>query len=161
MPHRRFSPPPRWVALAGAFVVCASALGADPPVSGRFTGNGKEAKLAFASAVRDSTFGEPRIKLIFTEKDHSKAKHYVEARDGDFGSALIITIKPDGQLVGCIVSHSGHKPGERGFSSVGFIEVSEFKAADGRLSGRIKTDGVRKDFGQTWDMDIKFVVKAP
>jgi hypothetical protein len=142
-------------------VVCASALGADPPVSGRFVGNGTEAKLAFASAVRDSTLGEPRIKLIFTEKDHSKAKHYVEAWDGDFGSALIVTITPEGRLVGCIVFHSAHKPGKRGFSSVGFIELSEFKATDGQLSGRIKTDGVREDFGQTWDVDIKFAVKAP
>ena len=148
-------------AFIGALLLGAPVMGADPPVSGRFTGNGTEATLACASAVRDSTFGEQRIKLIFTEKDHSKAKHYVEAWDGDFGSALIITIKPNGQLVGCIVSHSGHKPGQRGFSSIGFIDMSDFKAADGMLSGRIKTDGVREDFSQKWDVDIKFQVKAP
>ena len=71
----------------------------DPaPVSGVFTGNGKEAKLAHLSAAKGDS-GKDRIVVIFTEKDHSKAKNpRVKAFFGDYGSALIITVTPDGEI---------------------------------------------------------------
>jgi hypothetical protein len=48
----------------------------DPPASGPFTGNGKEAKPAHVSAHKGEPVADkPTVVLIFTEKDHSKAKN--------------------------------------------------------------------------------------
>jgi hypothetical protein len=131
------------------------------PVSGVFKGNGKEAKLAYATTRKGMEFmDKPTIDLIFTEKDHSKDKQaYIKAGFGDYGSALIISIKEDGKIIGCQVAHSAHE--KMGFSSVGSINMKDFKMEKGKLTGNIKTEGEVKTFGQTWEVDIKFEAKAP
>ena len=92
----------------------------DAPVAGTFTGNGKEAKLAFASSQK-SDFGKDNVVLIFTEKDHSKAKDpRSAAMFNDCGSALIITVTPEGKVVGCQVCHEAHK--KSGFNDIGTLE---------------------------------------
>jgi hypothetical protein len=97
---------------------------------------------------------------VFTEKDHSKdQKPYIKAGFGDNGSALIITVYPDGQIVGCEVAHTAHK--RPGFSSVGSIKTADFKIGDGKVSGTIKTDGEIETFKQKWQVDIRFETKAP
>src|SRR4051794_34269301 len=97
MPQRAFA----WALLIAALAAPASA--ADPPVSGTFTGDGQAAKLAFVSARNDEPLaGKPTLQLVFTEKDHSKdPKPHIKAMFGDYGSALIVTVHPDGQSVGC------------------------------------------------------------
>jgi hypothetical protein len=142
-------------------IVAGPVLAADPPVSGTFTGNGKAAKLAFASAHKGEPFDDkPTIKLVFTEKDHSKQpKPYIKAGFGDFGSALIITVQEDGKIIGCEVAHTAHKM--PGFSSLGSIAMSDFKMVDGKVSGKIKTDGEVDAFKQKWQVDIRFETKAP
>lgn len=150
--------------VIGIAVLLGSAggsLAADPPVSGKFTGNGKEAKLAFVSAHKGELFEDkPTIKFVFTEKDHSKEKQpHIKAGFGHFGSALIITVNPDGKIIGCEVSHTAHSM--PGFSSLGKINMSDYKVADGKITGKIKTDGVVDTFKQKWEVDIKFEVKAP
>jgi hypothetical protein len=134
---------------------------ADAPVSGKFTGNGKDAKLAFASARKGDGFdGKPTTVLIFSEKDHGTDKGAAsKAAFGDFGCALVITILADGKIIGCEVAHSAHN--NQGFSSVGAIKMSDFKSADGKLTGKIKTDGEQEFFKKKWDVDISFDVKAP
>ena len=141
--------------------VAGTAIAADPPVSGKFTGDGKEAKLAYVTAFKGEPLGDkPIIKLVFTEKDHSKnPKPWIKAGFGDFGSALIITVYHDGKIVGCEVAHQAHKM--PGFSSLGSIKTSDFKLADGKVSGTIKTDGEVETFRQKWQVDIKFETKAP
>ena len=149
-------------ALVGLAVLAAGpAAAADPPVSGKFTGNGREAKLMFVSARTGEPYmDQPTIRLIFTEKDHSKEKRPdITAGFGDFGSALIITVKEDGKIIGCTVAHAAHE--KSGFSSLGSIATSDFKRADGKVTGKVKTDGVVETFGQKWEVDIKFEVKAP
>jgi hypothetical protein len=147
--------------LAGVSLAVAPAPAADPPVSGKFTGNGKEAKLLFATAQKSEPYlDKPTIKLIFTEKDHSKDKRAdFKAGFGDYGSALIITVKEDGKIIGCVVAHSAHE--KKGFNSLGSIAISDYKAADGKVSGKIKTDGVVDTFGEKWQVDIRFEAKAP
>src|SRR5262245_55885281 len=98
-------------ASAGILVVAAlrsPMLAADPPVSGTFTGDGKEAKLMFVSAHKGEPLSDkPTVRLLFTEKDHSKEpKPHIRAGFGYFGSALIITVHPDGSIVGCEVAHT-------------------------------------------------------
>ena len=147
--------------IAGIFVAAGPAAAAEPPVSGKFIGNGKEAKLQFVSAQKGEPYlDKPTIKLIFTEKDHSKDKRPdFKAGFGDYGSALIITVKEDGGIIGCVVAHSAHE--KKGFTSLGSIAMSDYKVADGKVTGKIKTDGVVDTFGEKWQVDIRFEAKAP
>ena len=73
-----------------------------PSVTGVFRGNGKDAKLAYVTARWVEPFdGRPGIQLIFTEKDHTKAKKpEFDAVFGQFGSALVISAFEDGQIYG-------------------------------------------------------------
>jgi uncharacterized protein (TIGR03000 family) len=139
----------------------SSAATADTSVAGVFKGNGREAKLAFASATKGEPFGgEETIVLVFTEQDHSKEKKpQTKAGFGDFGSALIVTVTPEGKVVGCEVAHAAHTKGT--FSAIGDIKSSDFKIADGKIQGKLATDGEVKTFGQTWEVNIKFQTPAP
>jgi hypothetical protein len=150
------------LAVTGVFAITGSLAAADdPPVSGVFKGNGQEAKLACLSASKGEPFADkPTIVLIFTEKDHSKDKKaQIGAMFGKYGSALIITIFEDGQIVGCQVVHTAHK--KSGFSSVGTIKMNDFKLENGKIQGKLSTGGEDKVFGETWEVDIKFQAKAP
>jgi hypothetical protein len=128
-----------------------------PSVSGIFKGNGKEAKIAYVSARWGEPFdGKPGIILVFTEKDHSKAKKPdFDASFGKFGSALVISLHEDGSIYSCQVVHSAHK--KQGFSSVGKIETTDFSFADGKVEGEITTNGELEFFGDTWEVKLKFV----
>ena len=78
----------------------------------------------------------------------------VKAGFGDFGSALIITAYDNGKIVGCEVAHATHA--KKPFSSIGNVTTSEFEVGDGRVDGRISSNGEVKTFDQTWEVDIKF-----
>ena len=82
-----------------------------PTVTGMFKGNGKEAKIAYVSALWQEPFSDKQsIKILFTEKDHSKAnKPAFDANFGKFGNALIISLHEDGSIFGCQVVHTAHK----------------------------------------------------
>jgi hypothetical protein len=128
-----------------------------PTVTGTFKGNGKEAKIAYVSAQWREPFGDkPSIMLVFTEKDHSKVKKPdFDASFGKFGSALVISLHEDGEIFGCQVAHSAHK--KQGFSSVGQIKTDNFEFKDGKVEGELVTDGQLEFFGDTWEVNLKFV----
>ncbi|MEP6809833.1 MAG: hypothetical protein ABI992_06290 [Chthoniobacterales bacterium] len=128
-----------------------------PSVTGVFRGNGKDAKLAYVTARWVEPFdGRPGIQLIFTEKDHTKAKKpEFDAVFGHFGSALVISVFEDGQIYGCQVAHSAHK--KQGISSTGNIETSDFAYENGKVEGEITTNGEVDTFGEKWEVKIKFV----
>ena len=128
-----------------------------PTVTGVFKGNGKEAKLAYVSARWVEPFsGKPGIELVFTEKDHLKEKKPdMGATFGRFGSALIISLHEDGQIYGCQVVHSAHQ--KKGFSSIGNLEATDFTYEDGKVEGELTTNGQVDTFGETWEVNIKFV----
>ena len=125
-------------------------------VSGKFIGNGKEAKLAFVSAVNDEEFGgKPGLVLIFSEKDHSKDKNpKLNVSFGRYGSALIVNCHEDGSIYGCQVSHAAHE--KRGFSSIGDLESVEFQVAGGQVQGKLTTNGQQEVFGETWEAELTF-----
>jgi hypothetical protein len=132
----------------------------DATVSGLFKGNGKEAKIAFVSVKNGERDRKGRIILTFSEKDPAKEKEPdVAAMFGRLGSALIITLKPDGKITGCHVSHSACAQG--GFDSLGEIEMKDFKLADGKIQGKLTTGGEQKAFGETWEVNLTFNAKAP
>ena len=145
------SPPPTVIKKPGP------AANIPPSVTGIFKGNGKDAKLAFVSARWGEPFdGKPGIVLVFTEKDHSKArKPDFDASFGKFGSALVISTHEDGRIYGCQVVHTAHQ--KQGFSSVGNIETDSFTYADGKVEGGITTNGQLDTFGETWEVNLKFV----
>ena len=122
-----------------------------------FKGNGKEAKIAYVSAHWREPFNDkPSIVLLFTEKDHSKVKKPdFDASFGKFGNALVISLHEDGSIFGCQVVHSAHK--KQGFSSVGEIRTNNFKFEDGKVEGELLTDKELEFFGDTWDVNLKFV----
>ena len=128
-----------------------------PTVTGIFKGNGKDAKLAYVSAHWREPFSDkPSIVLVFTEKDHSKDKKPdFNAGFGKFGSALIVSLHEDGDIFGCQVAHSALK--HQNFSSIGKINTNDFEYADGQVKGELTTDGAADVFGETWEVNVKFV----
>jgi hypothetical protein len=128
-----------------------------PTVTGEFKGNGKEAKLAYVSAHWREPFGDkPSMVLVFTEKDHSKDKKPdFKAGFGKFGSALIVSLHEEGDIFGCEVAHSALK--HKNFSSIGKINTNDFEYADGQVKGELATDGPADVFGETWEVNLKFV----
>ncbi len=128
-----------------------------PSVTGVFKGNGKEAKVAHVSAHWREPFSDKAsMVLVFTEKDHSKdQKPDFDAGFGKFGSALIISLHEDGDIFGCQVVHTAHQ--KQGFSSIGQIKTNNFEFADGKVQGELTTDGQAEVFGETWEVNLKFV----
>jgi hypothetical protein len=128
-----------------------------PSVTGVFKGNGKEAKLAQVSAHWREPFGDkPSMVLVFTEKDHSKDKRPdFNAGFGKFGSALVVSLHEDGDIFGCEVAHTALK--HQNFSSIGHIKTDDFQYADGQVKGGLATDGPIDVFGETWEVNLKFV----
>src|SRR5262245_55052127 len=91
-----------FLTVLGVLVAVSTGTAAeDAPVSGVFKGNGKAAKLAFVSTRKGEPFADkPTIVITFTEKDHSKEKKpVIKAGFGHFGSALIITINEEGNII--------------------------------------------------------------
>ena len=128
-----------------------------PSVTGVFKGNGKEAKIAHVSVHWREPFSDkPSMVLVFTEKDHSKdQKPDFDAGFGKFGSALIISLHEDGDIFGCEVVHTAHK--KQGFSSIGQIKTNNFEFAEGKVQGELTTGGQVAVFGETWEVNLKFV----
>src|SRR5260370_16452774 len=104
--------PQRWMTLLVVYLLGPLRLSAaDAEVSGVFKGNDQMAKLAFVSAEKASPIaGKETIKLIFTEKDHSKdSAAALKALFGDYGSALVVEIQPDGTVMTCDIRHEAHR----------------------------------------------------
>jgi hypothetical protein len=150
------------IAVTGIFAMTASfAVADDRPVSGVYKANGQEAKLAYVSASKGDPPGDkPTIVLVFTEKDQSKDKNpRFNAMFGKLGSALIITIDKDGNVVGCQVAHSALK--NSGLNAIGDIKMSDFKIENGKIQGKLSTGGEVEAFREKWEVDIKFQAQAP
>ena len=134
---------------------------ADSEVSGVFNGNDQAAKLIFVSARKGTPVGgKDTIKLVFTEKDHSKDEQAaLKALFGDYGSALIIGIQSDGKVVTCDILHEAHK--QKPISSPASVKMTDFKNEGGQISGKLATEGKQEAFEQTWEVNLVFKTKAP
>ncbi len=147
--------------VAVALVSAAQLRAADSEVSGIFKGNDQPAKLMFVSAHKGTPVaGKDTIKLVFTEKDHAKDERPdLKALFGDYGSALMIGIQPDGKVVTCDIAHEALK--QKPISSPSSVKMSDFKNEGGQISGKLATDGKQEAFGQTWEVNLVFKTKAP
>jgi hypothetical protein len=148
-------------ALLVVVLTVAQPVAADSEVSGIFKGNDQPAKLAFVSAHKGTPVrGKETIRLVFTEKDHSKDEQPdLKALFGNYGSALVIGIELNGKVVTCDVVHEAHQP--KPISSPASVKMSEFKNEGGQISGKIATDGKAEAFGQTWEVNLTFKTTAP
>ena len=144
-----------------AHVIVLAAYGAESSVSGTFTGAGKPATLAYATAMKGEPFDDNEtLVLVFTEKDHANEKRPdIMASFGNFGSALIIIVNSEGRIISCQVAHSALPKSP--FSSTGVIAMKDFKNANGEVSGKISTRGETESLGQKWNVDLSFHTKAP
>lgn len=127
-----------------------------PTVSGVFKGNGKDAKLAYVSARWGKpSDGKTGIVLVFTQKDHFKDKKPdFDALFGKFGGALVVSLHEDGSIYGCEVVHTALK--KQSFSSVGSVESTDFAYENGKVVGRLTTNGPKTFFDETWEIDLNF-----
>ena len=148
------------VCVLAVAVSARQSIAADAEVAGIFNGNDQPAKLAFVSLHKgDPVGGKETLQLVFTEKDHSKdAQPGLKALFGDYGSALVIGMLPDGKVVTCDIAHQALK--QKPISSPASIKMKEFKNEGGLISGRLATDGKDEAFDQTWEVNLTFKVKA-
>ena len=126
-------------------------------VSGRFVGNGKEAKLAFASAWPREKFDDKEaIIIVLTEKDQAGSKRpWFDAGFGKLGAALAFSMtKPDGRLIGTEITHSGLKRSP--FSAAGSeIKGEGVTITDKRVEGRFFMSAPGKFFDDVYEFDMK------
>src|SRR5438477_181793 len=126
----------------------------------RVRGNGKEGAFDRRYSIHRRLAVSKLIMGVFTEKDHSKDERpELKALFGDYGSALVIGIQPDGKIVTCDIVHEAHK--QKPISSPASVKMSDFKSEGGQISGKIATDGKEEAFGQTWEVNLTFKTKAP
>lgn len=125
-------------------------------VSGKYIGNGKNAELKFASAKEDEPFDDkPAIKLILSVKDPAKSKDPdMDAMFGKLGSTLVLRVFHNGDIFGCQVGHQALK--KSGFSSSGEFTMTDFKMADGKVTGRVSTGKECEFFGDRYEADLTF-----
>jgi hypothetical protein len=131
-----------------------------PTVEGKYLANDKASTLKFVSVVEEKPFsGKQALKLIFTEKDHSKAKDFTFITDGDYGNAITISLQYDGTIYSSSVGHNALK--FTPFSCVGSIKTSDFTISGGNVSGRFTTNGKDNWMKDTWELDVKFTAPLP
>ena len=144
------------VMSAAAIVLLPAPSQAADTVSGRYVGNGKEAKLAFASAyVADGMSGKQAVVVVMTEKDHSASKKPAfDADFGKFGSALTISVhRPDGGIFSCQVAHQGLKRSP--VSVIGTIKAEGLSFDGGRIKTRFTSKGPDKFFDDVFEVDVQ------
>lgn len=140
----------------GLVVVSRSAQAADT-ASGRFVGNGKEAKLAFVSAwPRDPFSGKETIVIVLTEKDHAASKKpWFDASFGKFGAALQFSLtRPDTRLIGTEVGHPGLKRSPVSVSGSSIQAEGVTITAD-KVEGRFFTPKPGTFFDDVFEIDVK------
>jgi len=152
----------QWRQVAGAVVVAAgvAAAGAGAAgtesVSGKFLGNGKEAKLAHAVAVPHEPWdGKEAWTVVLSEQEAKPgSKPDWDGPFGKLGAALAVSVTVGGDLFGTEVYHPAleRKP----FSSVGTLKMEGFKIEKGVVSGHLVMKEPDEFFGDTWQVDLTF-----
>jgi hypothetical protein len=130
-------------------------------VKGTFLGDGKDGKIQYLIAQTREPFSDKAaIRLVFTEKNPGSSEQPdFDAGFKKLGSALILSVFRDGGIFGCEVAHTAHAKSP--FSSLGKIEMKEFKVSETHVSGHVSTGGELDAFGQKWAVDLTFSAPLP
>jgi hypothetical protein len=110
------------MALTAAALTAMVAWGGGQ-VSGKYVGNGEEAKLSHAVVVPHEPWeGEQAYTVILSEKDPAGVKKPdFDALFGKLGHALIVSITRKGDIFSTQVCHQGLQ--KNGFSTVGSLAL--------------------------------------
>jgi hypothetical protein len=150
-----------FVALLVIVLTSAGAL-AQSKVSGVFKGNDKQATLMQVTAHKGEASGKPVTVLIFSSKDQAgDPKPDFDALFGKFGDALVVKAFADGQVYSGDIVHSNLDAPGGSIQAFGVLKMSDFKQADGRISGHLTSNGPQEFHGLKWEVDLIFETAAP
>lgn len=132
-------------------------------ISGVYKGNGTPAALTQVVAYKgEPESGQPMTVLLFSAKSQSgSSKPAFDALFDKFGDALVVKIDPDGKVLSLDLVHSKLDSPGGSIQVFGVLKMTDFKIADGKISGHLTSGGVAKVRDQTWEVDLTFETKAP
>ena len=132
-------------------------------LSGVYKGNGSPAALTQVVAYKgEPESGQPVTVLVISAKSQAgSAKPSFDALFGKFGDALVVKIFPDGKVYSLDLVHSKLESPGGSIQIFGVLKATDFKMADGKVSGHLTSGGVAKVRDQTWEVDLTFETKAP
>ena len=149
-----------WLPIIISLSPGASAQGT---LSGVYKANGKSAALTEVTAHKgEPESGNPVTVLVFTTKDQAKdPKAGFKALFGEYGDAVVVKVFSDGKIYSTDIRHSGFDFGPVPSATVfDIVQMKDFKAAGGEISGHITTGGKVDIRGQPWELDLTFKTKA-
>jgi hypothetical protein len=135
---------------------------AQSKVSGVFKGNDKPATLTQVTARKGEESGKPVTVLVFSSKDQAgDAKPDFDALFGKLGDALVVKVFADGQVYSGDIVHSNLDAPGGSIQTFGVLKLSDFKLADGRISGHLTSSGPHEFHDLKWEVDLTFEATAP
>ena len=136
---------------------------AQSKLSGVYKGNGTPATLTQVVAYKgEPESGQPVTVLVISAKSQAgSAKPPFDALFGKFGDALVVKIFPDGKIYSLDLVHSKLESPGGSIQIFGVLKMTDFKMADGKVSGHLTSGGPSKVRDQTWEVDLTFETKAP
>ena len=151
-----------WVIAVLMTLSCAPGAWAQSKVSGVFKGNDKPAALTQVTAHKGEASGQSVVILIFSSKDQGgDPKADFDALFGKFGDAIVLKVAPDGKVLTGDLVHSNLDAPGGSIQTSGVLKISDYKAADGRISGHLTSGGAHEFHGLKWEVDLTFETKAP
>jgi hypothetical protein len=152
------------IAIVLALIVTLPAgASAQSKLTGVYKGNGKPAALTQVVAYKgEPESGKPVTVLVFSTKSQTgSAKPAFDALFGKFGDALVVKIDSDGKVVSLdLIDSKLDSPGGS-IQVFGVLKMTDFKMADGKISGHLTSGGPSQVRDQNWEVDITFETKAP
>lgn len=148
------------LALAAVLLAVPAAWSAGQ-VTGKYIGNGKPAKLAYAVVVPHEPWqGEKAYTIILSEKNPAGVeKPDYDAMFGKLGDALVVSVTAKGDIFSTQVCHQALK--RSGFSTTGSLYVDNFKIEGKQLSGRFYTKHKEDFFDDSWEADLNVKAAVP
>jgi len=157
---------PKYICTAAAallvLILTSAGASAQSKVTGIFKGNDKPATLTQVTARKGEESGKPVTVLVFSSKDqagHPKADF--DALFGKLGDALVIKVFADGQVYSGDLVHSNLDAPGGSIQAFGVLKMSDFKLADGRISGHLTSNGPHEFHDLKWEVDLTFETSAP
>jgi hypothetical protein len=148
-------------ALLVLMLTSAGAL-AQSKVSGVFKGNDKPATLTQVTARKGEESGKPVTVLVFSSKDQAgHAKPDFDALFGQLGDALVVKVFADGQVYSGDIVHSNLDAPGGSIQAFGVLKISDYKLADGKISGHLTSNGPHEFHDLKWEVDLTFETSAP
>jgi len=142
-------------------LLLAAPATAQGTVTGKYVGNGRDAKLAYVRVIPHEEFsGEKAWTIVASEKDPKGSKKPdFDAQFGELGDALVVSVTEKGDIFSVQVCHQ--QLDKAGFSSSGTVDVDGFSLGNGKISGHFFTKGENEFFGDTWSVDLQISGDLP